>query len=590
MSITQGWNNISKAWLELAGQKRNPAMLGVFRILFFGLLGVEVFQFWQAEELIFNFHFNEEVGFWGRADWHNDLLFFFWGASLLLIVVGWPTKLFRILNWIFCVSVFQRVHFFEYHMFYAWTGVSFLSIFLHVNNAFSVHVVWEQMKAARQREGQAEFGVPLVDFILILLVTVGFVYADSVLYKLGDSGWVQGYGLSRALAQPFASTGSFLGPFTLKFFGFVTLAFEALFVFLFIPALLRPRLGFALAIIGMVLHLGIAWYFPIPLFGIGYAVVYLLFLSSKDKAPYKFIPTAAGRLTFYFDNECPLCRQTVAFLQVMDLLSAISFVPVQQLEIDGEKRDTLLRDIHVQWSGREKMWLGADAYAWVVLVCPLLWGLIPFLWLWPLNKIARGVYKEIALRRGVERCTFESCSLPKSHDSKDWFKLLIGFDRSELEVKAKSILLLVLMVGQILISSSSGILSASSAVSGVVEPPLRVFFGLTHHPVFMSGHFSSQTHIGRLKCEKGDVVQYYPSIDDRVQTQGGFLWVAWTFRAQNFQSDPKKEMLKRWMSYYSLTHNCDTVIYENALLESFKNEDIARSIISPWKPSELTQQ
>ena len=235
------------------------------------------------------------------------------------------------------------------------------------------------------------------------------------------------------------------------------------------------------------------------------------------------------------------------------------------------------------------MWLGADAYAWVVLVCPLLWGLIPFLWLWPLNKIARGVYKEIALRRGVERCTFESCSLPQSNESMDWFKLLIGFHRSELELKAKSILLVVLVAGQILISSSSGILSASSAVSDVVEPPLRVFFGLTHHPVFMKGHFSDQTHIGRLKCERDGVIQYYPSIDHRVQTEGGFLWVAWTFRAQNFQSDPQKEMLRRWMSYYSLNHNCDTVVYEIALLENFKDEDVDRSIISPWMPSDFTR-
>jgi len=121
---------------------------------------------------------------------------------------------------------------------------------------------------------------------------------------------------------------------------------------------------------------------------------------------------SAGRLLFrdtltvVYDGDCKLCRRTIASLRTLDVLGRVRYVN----PLDGDARDApelrqlgadaLARDLYALEGG--KVHAGFEAYKALAARIPVLWPVLPLLYLWPVPLIARRVYRRVADHRVCE--------------------------------------------------------------------------------------------------------------------------------------------------------------------------------------------
>ena len=118
-------------------------------------------------------------------------------------------------------------------------------------------------------------------------------------------------------------------------------------------------------------------------------------------------------LLVFYDGECGLCAGTMAWALARDRKHALRPVPVQSAEARamlGESRmKRALEELHV-WSSHGGLRTGSDAVAAMLARLPG-WQLAGLaLGAPPVNRIARPVYRWVALRR--PRMANASCALP----------------------------------------------------------------------------------------------------------------------------------------------------------------------------------
>ncbi|HTL48346.1 MAG TPA: DUF393 domain-containing protein [Verrucomicrobiae bacterium] len=117
-------------------------------------------------------------------------------------------------------------------------------------------------------------------------------------------------------------------------------------------------------------------------------------------------------LVLIYDAYCKLCRRTVAALRVVDVFARIDYISAQdkpQLQSHGLghlNEQALMKDIHGVIAGR--VWRGYEAYRKVAQRVPLLWPLVPFLYLPPVEALGKKIYRRIADSR--------TCSIPEPKD------------------------------------------------------------------------------------------------------------------------------------------------------------------------------
>lgn len=104
-----------------------------------------------------------------------------------------------------------------------------------------------------------------------------------------------------------------------------------------------------------------------------------------------------------YDGSCTLCRRSVGFLKAIDLLDQI--VPVNALDPAARRRAgldhldpaILMQAMHVASGSRT--WSGFEACRMLAGRSPLLWVLVPVLYLWPVTAIGRRAYRWVAENR-----------------------------------------------------------------------------------------------------------------------------------------------------------------------------------------------
>jgi len=251
---------------KLYNKKVSSTGLAVFRIAFFLNLFFEVLHLFKFRQLYF-----DTIAFLEPGPINMTFFVLVWLVVLVLIVLGLFVRISTILNYIFCITIFSSFIDFEYHMHYAYVGISFLAILLPLNESFSLqNLIFNRPKANKK--------VSVLFYYLPIFVGVGFVYFDSVFHKLTSNIWLNGLGVwfPSSLPQITILKDQWVlnqEKFML-FLGYLTFVFEALFIFFF----WMKKLRFAIFAIGIGLHLGILLEFPIPNFAFGMMALYILIL------------------------------------------------------------------------------------------------------------------------------------------------------------------------------------------------------------------------------------------------------------------------------------------------------------------------
>lgn len=265
-------------WLRrLAAEDTSGIGLGLFRIAYSMVLLGELLQLLYFHDLIF-----DPVPGIVRSEANLTLLVGGWILVVGCLLVGFKTRETAILNYVLTLGFFSVTHEFEYHVDYAITGLNFLLMFIPRATPFSVDRVllrrnssaWSEFEAIRPK-------YPVLYNYLLVFTGVGIVYFDSLFHKLASSMWLGGLGLWLPASYPNV-TWTDLSPlldqkWLVVFLGYLTLFFEAVFLFLFPFRRFQP----ALVILGLGLHLGIVVAFPIPFFGLAVVGLYLLLVPES---------------------------------------------------------------------------------------------------------------------------------------------------------------------------------------------------------------------------------------------------------------------------------------------------------------------
>jgi predicted DCC family thiol-disulfide oxidoreductase YuxK len=257
------------------------------------------------------------------------------------------------------------------------------------------------------------YALPL-RFLWLLL---GIIYLFPGLYKLyaGGFDWAFSDNLKYRLYSLWLSLDGWIPAFRLDHYPILyhlsalgSIFFELSFILL----IFFPKTRYIAAVSGIAFHSMIYQLMKIDFTSLakGY-VTFLDFNAIFHGIGHQLFPKD---MYVVYDGNCKLCRRTIATLRVFDILGRLTFVNA----LDNQALTThnllwldsqaLVADMHTVLE--TKSWKGFLAYRILIQRMPILWPILPLLYIWPVPVIAKRIYRRVADSR--------TCSLPQTEISK----------------------------------------------------------------------------------------------------------------------------------------------------------------------------
>jgi predicted DCC family thiol-disulfide oxidoreductase YuxK len=181
-----------------------------------------------------------------------------------------------------------------------------------------------------------------------------------------------------------------------------TLAIEMSFVFLIFFRRLRrvAALGAALFHVGS--------YFFLRIFFYDLIVFYIALFDTSGALRKVGGWFFKSPLIVFYDDDCSFCRRTIAAIRTIDVLGAIRYARARQdaelylARLPGRNKAALLEDMHSVWNDRQ--FTGVETYGQIALRIPLLWPILPFLYVPTFHRRTARVYERVKHSR--------TCAIP----------------------------------------------------------------------------------------------------------------------------------------------------------------------------------
>jgi predicted DCC family thiol-disulfide oxidoreductase YuxK len=560
--------------IKLIGNSFNKKIdaigLAWFRVFYLFFLLQDILKLLNNSELIF-----DPIPFVWSSDISFDLILIIWSGVVVSMMLGIKTRFNSVLNYIFTIFIFSTLSQFEYHIYYIYCGVNFLLIFIPIERVFSIdNLILKLRNSKLNNEFIPSRTTTVWSYWLLLFVGIGLVYLGSVFFKLVDIIWLRGLGLWWPASFPVACNIPMQWlldqEYLIKFLGYFALFFELVFIFIF----WFKKLRLSVAVIGIIFHIGIYLFFPIPFFALAVGSIYLLCIPIKYwKFTSKFC-YQKERIAVYYDAECPLCLRTKIVIEHFDFFKAVSFKTVQRnfsqdLASKQVSYEDCLNDLHgIDKNGN--LYIGFDLYRQILLRSLVFLPIAILFYLPGFSHIGRLVYKFVAKNRETQRCNENSCVLnvESNHINIDANSVtfLKNFTFGDLKVYLIAIFLVFALFWQLVVIYFS---PACSFVHPIVSKvpfvqqslifcqkklvqPTVFLTGITDHNVFLKGHFAKYTDALKISyCDPLGNEQDLPIIDDSGRPVGivsGCVWANWTFRAMgpNINSEHLLFGIKRY--------------------------------------------
>lgn len=232
---------------------------------------------------------------------------------------------------------------------------------------------------------------------------IGMIYFFPGLWKVGRSGfdWAlsenfkyQLYGKWLELGgwTPFLRLDQY--PLLYKLAALGAMVFELSFIFL----IFFPRLRLLAVLGGIIFHSMIALFMRISFWTL--QACYVAFFDWN--AIFHRLGRWLYREEMYivYDGNCKLCRRTIASLRVFDILGRVTYVNALDQQVLNNHRllwldsTALLSDMHAVVD--RKTWTGFSSYRALAPRIPILWPVLPLLYLWPVPIIGNRIYRAVA--------------------------------------------------------------------------------------------------------------------------------------------------------------------------------------------------
>jgi predicted DCC family thiol-disulfide oxidoreductase YuxK len=553
--------------------------LAIFRIVYSIILICEILQLYYFRHLIF-----DNIPFIEVTEINFAIPILIWLLSVLFVLFGFYTKFFAFINYLMGLILVGSIKSFEYHVFYAYMGINFFLIFMPVSKCLSFDRLREKLKySSIQHEYKPTKEVSQIFYFLLPFVGIGLVYFDSVFYKLASPMWLAGLGSWHPSSLPMVTHVNlswFLNiEYFVKIFGWVTILFEAIFLFFFY----KKKYRLVILIFGLILHLGILIQFPIPWFALTAMALYILMVPvsfwKKLFRRKKTEPT----LFFLYDLECPLCLRTKIIVNHLDYFKKIEFIPVQVgihkfEEIKKLSFEILVENVHcIDSTG--KIYIGMDVYLQVLKRIYYFFPLYLIFSLYPFYSIGKRIYGIVSRNRYTYRCNEENCEIQIKQSPPDLAKIKLFKNVSLQEFNFFLWKLFLVFIVTIQFSfiyntwtlenirkelgfSNTFLDKSIKKIIGTYDQPMKILFGITNHPVFSESiHFRGYNHIVSVvyKDSKGNE-KWLPIINKNGMPEFyiyGSNWVNWTFRVNGILVDQKTLLkgIERYTSFWAHKQN-----------------------------------
>lgn len=594
---------------KLYDKKINASGLAVFRVLYSIVHIGEVVQMFYFRHLIY-----DKIPYVELSEIDYTIPMILWIITLIFLMFGLFTRTVTIINYLFSLFLISTISSYEYHMFYVYLGVNFLLIFTSISKVGSLDALRLKLKHSNTRiTYKPPRNTSVLNYYAYVLLGIAFVYFDSIFYKSASHNWLSGLGMWLPASLPhvthLSSETIFSNSKVLALLlGYLTFAFEAIFLFTFF----RKRFRVPLLIVGIGLHIGIFIVFPIPWFGLGVSALYVMMIpvSFWTRIHEKLILTTP-KLTFFYDEECPLCNRTKLILNHLDFFKAIEFKGVQTYGYEDERlkgisKDELLDNIY-SVTNKNKVYSAVDTYKFAFKRIPLLFPLGILMSIPGIYHLAKAIYKKVAQNRYVERCTEENCGFTPAAfpENPDDIKLLNNLQVKDLKIHLIFVGFVIVCLLQINVTYNSLLIENIKTQIGIKESPIekftmniskpikklsQSFFGITTHAVFMDSHFDDYNHIVAIEAHLDDGRKIWLPIIDEKGTPGHFIysfnWVKWTFRVnnRNVNKENLTKGIRDFTAFWAHKNNID--LNTTRFVVKVKKVEVPRE----WKENFLSKQ
>ncbi len=580
--------------------------LAVFRIAFTLVLLAEVCQLFRFRNMIY-----DQIPFVYRGDIDVTLIFLFYFIVLGMMLLGLFTRVAMILNYVLGVIIFSSASHFEYHVFYAYLGVNFLMMFMPVSRVFSLDSLIEKIRYTHiGRPYQPDRKVLEINYLMPVFLAIGLVYFDSVFQKVTSPMWMDGLGMWMPSSLPMIvwnDTSWILNQeYLVKFFGYLVVVFETVFLFLFWFKRFRMPFFF----LGTLFHLGILITYPIPWFALAVMGVYLLLIPPGFWVRIaNLFKSKSKTYRFYYDAECPLCNKVVVAIRHFDIFNKVDCVTVQahaaqESALQGIDEQELLINIH--GVAGSKVYKGYWAYVGLLKHMIYTAPVALLLAIPGISHLGQSIYRFVAGNRLTERCTSENCNIPVLQlppDEKAEM-LIQGWTRLRLTQWFWKWVIIVMTVAQCIIILGAPLIQkavgentstgrALATVAYWTQVPFQKLVGVTIHPVFMYNiHFDNYNHIFKFECnENGKRV---PLLDDNGMVTdsyaNGAMWVHYNFRTSSHTlvRGVFEPSMFRYLSQFQHENNLPVGTYtiyvkEIETTDHWQHDFLRRQMAKPWK-------
>lgn len=275
-------------------------------------------------------------------------------------------------------------------------------------DALSLDAVWRALRRADQgivappRRG-VRYGLP----IRVAMLVLATVYFFPGFWKIASNGpqWVFSDNLTNHMYQKWFELEHYTPPIPLHkapFAGPGGALFAVVFELGFPLALLWRPTRALWGVLGITFHNLTNLLMQISF--ITLQTMYVMFVDWQRLFRWIGNRLFGEPLRVLYDGNCGLCRRTMAVLGVFDWLQSLR--PVNALdraaveaECLGELDDAvLMQDMHTAWRGAGGWGVakGYAAYQTIAWRVPLLWPLLPVLYLPPVAAIGQRIYRRVA--------------------------------------------------------------------------------------------------------------------------------------------------------------------------------------------------
>jgi predicted DCC family thiol-disulfide oxidoreductase YuxK len=396
----------------------SPVNLAIFRVVFFTLV---LFSFSVSGTTWFA-NLPAELRFppFGLSSLTSRILFneqVAWYAAVTLVIacaaciVGLFTRTSTVISLVLSIYVLGLPQFFgkinHYHHLIWFMAILAVSPCADVLSIDAIFKSWKRADRGQTDPPAASqaYALPL-RFVWLLM---GVIYFSAGFWKLWTGGyrWAWSDNPRNMMYNKWMEFDGWKPlfridhyPMLYKLSGLATLAFEFVFIALIFFASVRwlAPLG------GLVFHNMTNFFMRIWFWNL--QGCYVAFVDWAGC--FKSLGARLFKSEMYvlYDGNCRLCRRTIASLRTFDLFDRVTYVNAldrPQLEADRLAwldQDALMQEMHVVVGKRA--WRGFDAYrAWLKRM-PALWPLLPILYLWPVTRLGRAVYRRVAESRACQ--------------------------------------------------------------------------------------------------------------------------------------------------------------------------------------------